>query len=303
MEVMDKVKNKNRFIEDKKNHSVNIFNEKDSIKKEKETDKIPENSDDSYKWNSTERARIVSVFESLLFASDKPVGVTTFKQVFEDSPPDGVRNPGIRDIKKILQELKLTYGETSRGICLEEINGGWQLRTKPENREFLKKLNRSRPFKLSGPALEVLSMIAYRQPIIKSEVDRIRGVESGHLIRSLMEKKLISFQGKSDLPGKPLQYGTTARFLEVFGLKNLKELPSLEDMDQLLPDGIGGEENDKEEKLSDITDKVSRTQRDFGSYGEEEWFTIGETIKKIKTTPDNFPESENCPEEGEQPEK
>ena len=143
----------------------------------------------------------------------------------------------------------------------------------------------------------MLSIIAYRQPIIKNEVDQVRGVESGHLMRSLMEKKLISFQGKSDLPGKPLQYGTTAKFLEIFGLRNLKELPSLEDMDQLLPDGMGGEDEKKDEKFSDITDSMSHQYPgDSESYGEKELAAIGETLKKIKTTP-NFSEREENPGE------
>ena len=238
------------------------------------------------------KSLVFSIMESLLFSSDKPVGLAAFKQVFEGTSVD------VKDIKKALEELKSLYRDSSRGVSLEEINGGWQLRTKVENREFLKKLTRPKPFRLSGPALEVLSIIAYRQPIIKSEVDRVRGVESGHLMRSLMEKKLISFQGKSDLPGKPLQYGTTARFLEVFGLKNLKELPSLEDMDQLLPDGMGSE-GETDTKLSDITGGLSQTQESADLYGEgeKELMDIGETLKKIKTTPvlpkEEDPEEEN----------
>ncbi len=243
---------------------------------------------------SVSKSLVFSILESLLFSSDKPVGLAAFKQVFEDTPVD------IKDIKKALEELKSFYQDSSRGVSLEEINGGWQLRTKVENREFLKKLTRPKAFRLSGPALEVLSIVAYRQPIIKSEVDRVRGVESGHLMRSLMEKKLISFQGKSDLPGKPLQYGTTAKFLEVFGLKNLKGLPSLEDMDQLLPDGMGGEDQ-TDAKLSDIiTDEMFLTHGDSDLYGEKELMNIGKTLKKIKTMP-NLPEP-SLPEE-EKPEE
>ena len=252
MEMMNKVKNEEHFVEEKKDH--------------------------------LDKSRVFSIMESLLFSSDKPVGLAVFKQVFENTP--------VGDIKKTLEELRLSYESSSRGVSLEEVSGGWQLRTKVENREFLKKLIRQRPFRLSGPALEVLSIIAYKQPIIKSEVDRIRGVESGHLMRSLMEKKLISFKGKSDLPGKPLQYGTTVGFLEVFGLRNLKELPSLEDMDQLLPDGMTGNQDEEDKKLSDISDEMFDSSMDFDLRDERELMTIGETLKEIKIKP-NLPEEEN----------
>ena len=279
MEVMDKIKNENP--ENKKNEeSASDFDKKSLLNKncslDMETnDVIKKSGEHSNSSGQINKDRIFSVMESLLFSSENPLKINAFSQAFESIGP--------RDIKKILEELKLSYENSNRGVCLEEINGGWQLRTKIENREFLQKLVKSRPFRLSGPALEVLSIIAYRQPVIKSEVDRIRGVESGHLMRSLMEKRLISFQGKSDLPGKPLQYGTTTGFLEVFGLKNLKELPSLEEIDQLLPDGIGNEDR-QDQELGEITDKMSVSRKDPDLYGEKELMAIGETLKKIKTT-------------------
>ena len=287
MEMTEKTGSRGCPVEGKKNHSEKMDPEESLSKKsmDKKSDGSVENTDE----NSVSMSRIFSVMESLFFSSDKPVGLGAFKQVFQ-----GTSLSSVGEIKKALEKLKQSYESSSRGVRLEEINGGWQLRTKVENREFLTKLMVQRPFKLSGPALEVLSIVAYRQPVIKSEVDRVRGVESGHLMRSLMEKKLISFQGKSDLPGKPLQYGTTATFLEVFGLKNLKELPSFEDMDQLLPDGMG--EGEKERgNLSDISDGMFESSVDFDLGDERELMTIGETLREVKTKPD-LPEDKKSEE-------
>ncbi|MEM7645515.1 MAG: SMC-Scp complex subunit ScpB, partial [Pseudomonadota bacterium] len=227
-----------------------------------------------------DQTQALSVLESLLFSSDRPLGIGTFKQVFKGT------NYKTKDIKKALEELQSVYAEASRGVTLEEINGGWQLRTKVDNMDFLRKLAKARPFKLSGPALETLAIIAYKQPIVKNEVDQIRGVESGHLVRALMEKHLVCFQGKSELPGKPMQYGTTRKFLEIFGLRNLRELPSLDEIDQLLPDGIGIEEEDA--KLSDVTEAMSEDYQGNYSEGEEELLKIEGTLGDIDTSSEFF---------------
>jgi segregation and condensation protein B len=203
-----------------------------------------------------------------LFASDKPTSLATLKQAFAGTTVD------TKTLKKALEELQVICADPSRGVSLEEVNGGWQFRTKLDNMEFLKKIAKVRPFKLSGPALEVLSIIAYKQPIIKNEVDQIRGVESGHLVRALMEKGLVSFAEKTDLPGKPMAYQTTRKFLEIFGLRNLHELPTLSEIDDLLPEGIGDEE--EKETLSDVTSEMSQNYTGNYSEGEEELLKISE---------------------------
>ncbi len=241
-------------------------------------DELGENSELEF----IDQTQAYSIIESLLFSSDRPLGLGTFKQVFKGTTFQ------TKHLKKALADLQSFYSEAARGVTLEEINGGWQLRTKVDNMDFLRRLAKVRPFKLSGPALETLSIIAYKQPIVKSEVDEIRGVESGHLIRALMEKHLVSFQGKSELPGKPMQYGTTRKFLEIFGLRNLRELPSLDEIDQLLPDGIGIEEED--EKLSDVTDQLSESYQGNYSEGEEELGKIESTLDGIDTSSEFFEE-------------
>lgn len=224
-----------------------------------------------------------SIIESMLFATDKPVSVHSIKLVFKGTNVKGDK------IRKILSKLALDYASGHRGITLEEVPGGYQLRTKIENMNFLKRTLKARPFKLSGPALEVLAIVAYKQPLIKHEIDEIRGVESGHLLRALMEKNLVTFAGKSDLPGKPMQYVTTKKFLEIFGLRNLKELPTLAQIDELLPEGIHEDDDIKNTKLSSITDSMAQNREEMSySQGEEELTKLTEELSEITTSSDFF---------------
>lgn len=227
-----------------------------------------------------EDERLESIIEAILFASDRPVSLAAIQTVFKST------NIKKDKIKKALDRLAVEFAGARRGITLEEIQGGYQLRTKIDNLEFLKQTVKSKPFKLSGPALEVLAITAYKQPIVKSEIDSIRGVESGHLLRALMEKNLVQFEGKSDLPGRPMQYATTRKFLEIFGLRNLKELPTLSQIDELLPEGIGEEE--KKETLSMITDQLSENIGSSYSQGEEELVKIQEQLEGIQTSSEFF---------------
>lgn len=224
--------------------------------------------------------RLISVIESLLFATDKPVSIATMKVLFKGS------NIRTKDIQRALDHLASSYAAADRGVSVEEIHGGYQLRTKVDNTEYLKRLAKVRPFRLSGPALEVLAIAAYKQPITKTEVDQIRGVESGHLMRALMERGMVGFGEKSDLPGRPMTYVTTRKFLETFGLRNLKELPTLAEIDQLLPEGIGDEE--EKETLSMVTDSMSNHVGTTYSEGEEELGDISESLKAIDTTSEFF---------------
>jgi len=227
---------------------------------------------------------LTSVIESVLFASDRPVSLASLKLVFKGT---NIRSDKIR---KTIERLAIEYAGASRGIVLEEVTSGYQLRTKADNVAFLRRTLKSKAFKLSGPALEVLSIVAYKQPVVKYEIDEIRGVESGHLLRALMEKSLVSFEGKSELPGRPMQYGTTKKFLEIFGLRNLKELPTLSEMDQLIPEGIGEEETPEKQSLSSITDSMAETVGNQYSAGEDELLKIEEQLGGIETSSQFFEE-------------
>jgi segregation and condensation protein B len=162
------------------------------------------------------------VLEGLLFVSDNPIRVETFAEVLPECDKE--------TILEGLQKLREECGLEGRGVELQEVAGGYQFRTKPRWAEWINRLKKAKPFKLSQSALETLAIIAYRQPVIRPEIEQIRGVDSGWIVRSLLERGLIRMMGRRDIPGKPIVYGTTKAFLELFGLKALSDLPSLKEI-------------------------------------------------------------------------
>ncbi len=189
-----------------------------------------------------DRSIVAKAVEAVLFASPEPVPLARLEQVFA---PDGISRADLLDALRTLSEA---LGD--RGIELREVAGGYQLRTRPEMAPFLARLEVPRPVRFSRAALETLAIVAYRQPVTRAEVEEVRGVDCGGVLRSLLEKGLVRILGKKDVPGRPLLYGTTRKFLEVFGLSSLTELPSLKEIGELLderaegvegaPDGAGG---------------------------------------------------------------
>lgn len=169
--------------------------------------------------------KIKSVIESLLFVSDEPVSAEKIIEILEETDR--------ATVKESLAEIKLDFEREERGIVLVEVAGGYQLRTSPKNSQYIFRLNKLKPAKLSRAAIETLSIIAYRQPITKQEVEAIRGVDSGWTIKSLLEKNLVKIIGKKDEPGNPLIYATTKEFLEFFNLKTLDDLPTLKEYHEL----------------------------------------------------------------------
>lgn len=227
-----------------------------------------------------EEERLESILESIFFASDRPVSMNSLKMVFKGTNIRGDK------IKKAIERLSVELASGRRGITLEEVPGGYQMRTKYDNLQFITRTLKARQFKLSGPALEVLAIVAYKQPVVKHEIDEIRGVESGHLLRALMEKGLVSFEGKSDLPGRPMNYATTKKFLEIFGLRNLKELPTLSQIDEILPEGMTEEE--AKPTLGDVSDSLAQTIGNSYSEGEDELMKISDQLDSITTSSDFF---------------
>ena len=131
-----------------------------------------------------------------------------------------------KPIRRAIKELNEQYIESDRSFRVEQVAGGYQLLTMPEFGDVLKKLHqREVDAKLSKAALETLAIIAYKQPILRADIEAIRGVACGETIRSLMEKHLVKIAGRAEIPGRPILYGTTKRFLELFGLNSLKDLP------------------------------------------------------------------------------
>ncbi|MDZ7579653.1 MAG: SMC-Scp complex subunit ScpB [Deltaproteobacteria bacterium] len=172
-----------------------------------------------------------SIIESLLFVSDEPLSIERLKTVLSPATANDIRGA----LHLLAQEHEVRQG----GFQLKEIAGGYQFRTRPEFSEWITKLVQPRAPRLSKAALETLAIIAYKQPVIRSDVEYIRGVDCGGVIRVLLERNLIRVLGRREIPGRPLIYATTKRFLEVFDLKDLKDLPTpqeIEEMGQTLAD-------------------------------------------------------------------
>ena len=233
------------------------------------------------------KERVFSIMESLLFMSPEPRSISDFSALFKGEL-------SLKEVKELLAEFQESYNKPERGIVVEKIAQGWQMRTKLENTESLLKIKPPGVFRLSRPSLEVLAIIAYEQPCAKAQIDEIRGVESGHLLRSLIEKDLIYLSGKSDLPGKPSLYKTSQKFLQVFGLDHLKDLPSQEEIQDLLSD-TKSEENLQSVSM-DLMSKEDTTKRI--EKDEKENKRIRDVLKSLPATV-NFLEEEKKPEKSD----
>ncbi len=167
-----------------------------------------------------------AVVEALLFVCDKPLAIEQIRNVLD--------NLCATEIRKILEEMQIEYERENRGVRLIEIAGGFQLVTPVNLAPFLRKLYKTRHVeRVSGPALETLAIIAYKQPVTKSEIEMLRSVNVDGVVGSLLEKELIRVAGRKNTPGRPRVYGTTRQFLERFGLKSLEELPKIEEFSKI----------------------------------------------------------------------
>jgi len=168
---------------------------------------------------------IKNIIESLLFVAEEPLTVDRFKKMLDAD--------GTEEIRAALRTLIDEYDTRNGGFYLREVAGGYQLRTRREYNQWVKKLLQPKPPRLSKAALETLAIVAYKQPVIRSSIEHIRGVDCGGLLRMLLERHLIRVLGRKEIPGRPLIYGTTRRFLEVFDLKDLKDLPTPKEIEEL----------------------------------------------------------------------
>jgi len=166
-----------------------------------------------------------NIIEALLFVADEPLSAERLRQVL--GPVEGA------EIHAALAALQAETEERRGGFVLVEVAGGYQFRTRPEYGPWVKRLLDPRPVRLSKAALETLAIIAYKQPIIRAEIEHLRGVDCGGVLRQLLERKLIRVLGRREIPGRPLIYATTKRFLEVFDLKDLNDLPTPREIEEL----------------------------------------------------------------------
>jgi len=168
--------------------------------------------------------RLKAILEGLLLAAGEPTPAARLATVLD--VPRGV-------VQKALAEMAAEYGAHHRGIVIEEVAGGFQLRTRKEHAEYVRKLLAARPPRLSRPLLETAAIIAYRQPITRPEIEHLRGVDTGGVLETLLERRLIKIEGRKEAPGRPIIYSTTDEFLEVFGLKDLESLPDLKEFREI----------------------------------------------------------------------
>jgi segregation and condensation protein B len=167
--------------------------------------------------------------EALLFATESPLSAGRLKAFFPDASG--------QDLRGAVQGLQAEYDAAGHAFTVVEFGGGWQIATRPEYSPVVEKLFRGRRYaRLSRPALEVLAIVAYRQPVTRLEVEDVRGVQSGGVLATLMERNLIAVVGRAETVGHPLLYGTTREFLNYLGLKGIGQLPALPELESMIDD-------------------------------------------------------------------
>jgi len=166
-----------------------------------------------------------SIVEGLIFAHSEPITAESLASVIQSASPETVQS--------VLDDLEQEYLSRSRGFVLAKVAGGYQFRSLPNLAPWILEMRRMKPARLSRAALETLSIIAYNQPVTKALIEQVRGVESSTPLRSLMERDLVTIVGRKDVAGRPILYGTSKRFLEVFGLSDLASLPPLPEIEAI----------------------------------------------------------------------
>jgi segregation and condensation protein B len=174
------------------------------------------------RMEASEKRRII---EALILSSTEPISAMKLAEIIPYCKAG--------QAKDLVNELNTEYAEQDRAFEIWEIAGGYQIRTRAEFSGYLQKLQKERALRLSQAALETLAIIAYRQPATRAEIEEVRGVDAGATVKSLLDRQLIRIAGQREVPGRPMLYGTTRRFLEVFGLENLKNLPTLRELDEM----------------------------------------------------------------------
>ena len=200
------------------------------------------------RMEASEKRRIV---EALILSSSEPLSAAKIAEIIPYCDAG--------QAKDLVNELNTEYAEQDRSFEIWEVAGGYQIRTRAEFSGYLQKLQKERALRLSQAALETMAIIAYRQPVTRAEIEDVRGVDAGATVKSLLDRQLIRIAGQREVPGRPMLYGTTRRFLEVFGLERLKDLPTLRELDELA----------REQGLLEKTEKDAEAPTAEGVEGEE----------------------------------
>lgn len=224
---------------------------------------------------------IKNIVESLLFVAEEPLTIERLTKI--------VSGAQTGQLRQALEELEAEYEARQGGFFLNQIAGGYQFRTRPEHMEWIKRLLQPKPLHLSKAALETLAIIAYKQPVIRSDIENIRGVDCGGVLRVLLERKFIRVLGRRELPGRPLIYATTKRFLEIFGLKNLEDLPTPKEIEEFGSSLSQETEGDDKEEAGAISAEKSEDTADALIPADPESGAESRTT----STPSDAPESES----------
>ena len=183
-------------------------------------------ADESIQRTHWDLEDIKATFEALLFVSHDPLTMDKLASVLEGVPK--------ATLKTTMQVLQEEYDQTGRGLQITEVAGGYVMATRPEQSDAIKRLSKVKPStKLSRSALESLAIVSYKQPITRTEIEKIRGVETSGVLRTLLDQKLIRIVGRQEVPGRPMLYGTGKQFLQRFGLRDLRDLPPLKELKDL----------------------------------------------------------------------
>lgn len=172
-----------------------------------------------------ERSEQLKVVEALVLASPEPLSAARIAQIAPECTPALA--------KDLVADLNEQYTKQERAFEIWEVAGGYQVRTRAEYSGYLQKLQKQRPLRLSQASLETLSIVAYKQPATRADIEQVRGVEAGAVLKGLLDRGLVKITGHKEVPGRPMLYGTTRRFLEVFGLDSLKQMPVLRELEEL----------------------------------------------------------------------
>ncbi len=176
--------------------------------------------------NTSPLSGLKGILEAILFVSGEPLSVDRMLGVVE-----GVAR---EELMSALRALQADYAAEGRGLQLVEVAGGFQMTTRPDCAPWIKRLERAKEgARLSRSAMETLAIVAYKQPVVRAEIEQIRGVDSAGVLKTLLERRLVRIVGRKDAPGRPIMYGTTRQFLQAFGLKDLSNLPALRDIKEL----------------------------------------------------------------------
>ena len=238
-------------------------------------------------FDPPQSVRLTGLIESLLLAAEEPIDLKSLLEVVHDLRSDITPD----QLKEEIDRLRVDLREQGRGIRIGEVGGGYQLRTPTEAAPYIKKMVARRPPRLTRATLETLAIVAYRQPVTRGEVEDIRGVDSGAVLKHLLDKKLVKILGRKDEPGRPLLYGTTKEFLGFFSMKDLKSLPTLQDFAELSDEhrtalGLGPKQPEGEDEETRLAreDFLEVEETDaYAPVGEDEVIDeLSETLSELQ---------------------